>query len=499
MGFRVAHAIIGRCGPVGARGSCERTWTVMREIGKTVRGWRALSRITTIAACLGCAAAMPADAAAQAVGCGAVLTVDTTLTADITGCRGSGLIIGASGITVDLGGHTVSGLASQGGDPAQVGIDDSAGYDRVTIRNGSVGSFEHGGVQLADADGTRLEQLHVELSGEFGILVDGGSGNVIRDNDLAYPGQLGIAVRGDARETAITGNRVVFPGSAGIVLERGPIADTTIDGNEVTSALADERPGGGILVGRDDARVTGTTVRGNNVHNNYERGILIGARSIATNVTRNTLTDNTFTDVENGGTRTTIQANRMHDDLGLTGVAVRNQETAVAAEVAGNSIRGIGNAGIDDSGTRSVVRLNAIDGRLGELTYGFLAGIVVRPDSRAAQVVANAVTHQNKDGITVSGRGTVVSANVVAVTLEGDGIRVEADADDVLLHGNVASHHQDDGIEAASPTTTLARNLAIGNGDLGIIAAPGVTDNGGNRAARNGNPAQCSGVACLVP
>jgi hypothetical protein len=90
----------------------------------------------------------------------------------------------------------------------------------------------------------------------------------------------------------------------------------------------------------------------------------------------------------------------------------------------------------------------------------------------------------------------VVSDNRVAVTLYGDGIRVEADAQGVLLRGNVAGRHHDDGIEAASPTTTLARNLAIGNGDLGILAAPGVTDAGGNRAAGNGNPAQCSGVAC---
>ena len=52
------------------------------------------------------------------------------------------------------------------------------------------------------------------------------------------------------------------------------------------------------------------------------------------------------------------------------------------------------------------------------------------------------------------------------------------------------------GIEAASPTTTLARNLALGNGDLGMLAVAGVTDAGGNRAAGNGNPAQCAGVAC---
>jgi hypothetical protein len=49
-------------------------------------------------------------------------------------------------------------------------------------------------------------------------------------------------------------------------------------------------------------------------------------------------------------------------------------------------------------------------------------------------------------------------------------------------------------VESAS--TTLTRNLAVHNGDLGIEAVPGVTDGGGNRAAGNGNPAQCTNIDC---
>jgi hypothetical protein len=43
---------------------------------------------------------------------------------------------------------------------------------------------------------------------------------------------------------------------------------------------------------------------------------------------------------------------------------------------------------------------------------------------------------------------------------------------------------------------TLSRNHANANFDLGIEAGAGVTDGGGNRAAANGNPAQCAGVSC---
>jgi hypothetical protein len=39
-------------------------------------------------------------------------------------------------------------------------------------------------------------------------------------------------------------------------------------------------------------------------------------------------------------------------------------------------------------------------------------------------------------------------------------------------------------------------NIANQNQDLGIEAVPGVIDGGGNRAAGNGNPLQCTNVLC---
>ena len=44
--------------------------------------------------------------------------------------------------------------------------------------------------------------------------------------------------------------------------------------------------------------------------------------------------------------------------------------------------------------------------------------------------------------------------------------------------------------------TTLVRNTANRNHDLGIEAVAGVIDGGGNKAQGNGNPAQCTNVAC---
>jgi hypothetical protein len=65
-----------------------------------------------------------------------------------------------------------------------------------------------------------------------------------------------------------------------------------------------------------------------------------------------------------------------------------------------------------------------------------------------------------------------------------------------LLARNLAVHSGDDGIDVGAPGTTVTRNTANDNHDLGIAAAPGVTDGGGNRAAGNGNPAQCTNIAC---
>jgi hypothetical protein len=42
----------------------------------------------------------------------------------------------------------------------------------------------------------------------------------------------------------------------------------------------------------------------------------------------------------------------------------------------------------------------------------------------------------------------------------------------------------------------LTRNSAFHNRDLGFEAVAGTIDGGGNRAHGNGNPAECTGLAC---
>jgi large repetitive protein len=81
-----------------------------------------------------------------------------------------------------------------------------------------------------------------------------------------------------------------------------------------------------------------------------------------------------------------------------------------------------------------------------------------------------------------------------------DGISVGTETDNPVpgarIEANRATGNGDDGVDVRRAGTLLRANAANGNGDLGIFAVPGVIDGGGNRAAGNGNPAECSGVSC---
>lgn len=64
------------------------------------------------------------------------------------------------------------------------------------------------------------------------------------------------------------------------------------------------------------------------------------------------------------------------------------------------------------------------------------------------------------------------------------------------LVNNSAHRNGADGINVEDAGNTIKRNHANRNHDLGIFAAAGNIDGGGNTAHRNGNAAQCVGVTC---
>ena len=67
-------------------------------------------------------------------------------------------MIGADGVRIDLGGHTLSGPGDG------VGIDGNGGFDRFTIRNGTISGFLHG-IDLVETDHGRIAQVVVTGNG----------------------------------------------------------------------------------------------------------------------------------------------------------------------------------------------------------------------------------------------------------------------------------------------------------------------------------------------
>jgi large repetitive protein len=151
------------------------------------------------------------------------------------------------------------------------------------------------------------------------------------------------------------------------------------------------------------------------------------------------------------------------------------------------------------------------------------ACVVVAPGSR--NVIAWNRSLRDKNGFAIEkGRGNVLARNVV-IRARGDGIylglleppiggvnnivrrnlvRGSGDAAfqvnpkdrHALLQGNIASGAADDGFNVKGRSATLMNNRAVRNTDLGIQAAFGVIDGGGNKAHGNGNPLQCTNIFC---
>jgi hypothetical protein len=78
----------------------------------------------------------------------------------------------------------------------------------------------------------------------------------------------------------------------------------------------------------------------------------------------------------------------------------------------------------------------------------------------------------------------------------GDGI-VIGGSDITLDLGGHTVEGNAIGVDSDSRLMTIAHNLGVRNGDLGIEAVAGVSDGGGNRAFGNGNSLQCLNVVCI--
>ncbi len=388
--------------------------------------------------------------ASPSVSCGSVITADTTLTADVVNCAGNGLTVDADNITLDLNGHTVSG------DGVPAGHDDIhfdygilvEGHHGVTVMNGSVDRFDRGVLFDASRGGV-VTAMHVYDNSNRGIMFDNASDNArVLRNTPTDNGASGIAVV-SSQGALVTGNQSARNyGGAGVKLEVAGGATVT------RNRLIDNVFGVQVVDGSHDNRIDHNTVTGGEV------GVIMEFSL------RNVMTHN---HISRSGAGFSLESS---DDNLLT----NNQVThSVASACDGCGI------GIQVYGNHNLVTRNTL---IDSPRYGI--EIDDFGDPGHSPVVGNVL----RDNVVIhAGEGIAIGPEAGGVVLN------------TLAQHNVTIGAVDDGIQLIGPSTgletsTLTRNIANQNGDLGIETVSGTNDGGGNRAAGNGNPLQCLNITC---
>ena len=370
----------------------------------------ALVAILIVGGCLGLGAGA---ASASHVSCGDTITADTTLDSDLVDCPDNGIVIGADGITLDLNGHTIDGDGVLGCDEfyaCDFGVDNTAGYDRVTIENGSIRDFATAVVVL-DAGDNRLRRLSASHNILGGVLLIASPGARVEHTSISANGlttdQAGLIVF-DSSEIRIERNTVSDNGDIGMFLVG--VGDSRFERNAVSG-----NPETGI--GLDGS---GNEISRNRVVRNGE-GITVGGDD--NTVARNQVADS-LAGEEGGGLGIFVAAG--HGNLVERNYVVGASRSGIQVSLLPEELEG-GPPAVD-----TVVRRNHLRG--------------------------------NGDGVLVqtTALGTVLEGNH-ALGSDDDGIDVDSPV--TTLIGNHAVHNGDLGIEAVVGVIDGGRNKAHSNGN----------------------------------
>jgi len=358
----------------------------------------------------GTAMAVPASlASAQTTGpltCGSVITHSTTLTHDIGPCPADGLIVGTSNVTLDLGGHTVSGatLAIESTGPAeQVGIN-LTNVSGVRVVNGTVTGFD-AGVSITGGSGNTVTQINAhdnindtainnnQRACNFGdgIAVDNSNNNRIINNAAVHNGPFsGISLVDASGGNLLANNRVannnvpnLFPnGMSGFC---GPFAPFSNPGGRgrVIQDQGIRIEGPGATNNRVvDNQVTNSSVAGIGVFGNLCHPPAGNAPQPANNGTSIIGNTVTATGATNATQPPTINGRRnpLFDSDG-NGIGVLEQGPLGVVTCAANNTTIVAN---NSSGN-------------------FRDGIFVSKLSSGNTIKANTVNNNKRDGITLDG------------------------------------------------------------------------------------------------
>jgi parallel beta-helix repeat protein len=361
---------------------------------------RRVLRAVVVAATTGVGVGLLTPIAAHAaVSCGQTITASVTLDHHLSCPAGNGIVIGASNVVLDLGGHSISGPAPTGNGVGPRGVVIGQTRTGVTVRNGVIRGFDSGvdvlpGANSATVSGlildgngggvrvntgtssTRLTGNTVVNTTQFSGMQVGGNGHVIENNTFHNGNSAGVFLSGN--NNIISGNRVNNSGTNAITINAfpsnpGPFVNNQIVGNQVSGAsrLSNSsvsinlNNGSGTLISGNTVngrRVTpgifvlnsaNTTVSANTLANNASTGVLVRGTSTGTRVTGNQSTFNTFSGItiENGPTGTVVADNTVSSNGG-NGIHVSSAATTITRNTAfSNTNLGISAvSGVTDGG-----------------------------------------------------------------------------------------------------------------------------------------------------
>jgi hypothetical protein len=144
------------------------------SLRKAARYAAALGSAGSLLAAIALTEAPPAQASVTGTPtCGETITTSLTLTANLD-CSAdtttSALIIGASGVTVNLNGFSILG---PGANASTIGIDDRSGYNSLTVKNGSMSNL-YGDVMAIGSPSSILTGLTVHKLKATSNTIDNG-------------------------------------------------------------------------------------------------------------------------------------------------------------------------------------------------------------------------------------------------------------------------------------------------------------------------------------
>jgi parallel beta-helix repeat protein len=337
------------------------------------------------------------------IGCGAVITTDTTLDSDLIDCPNNGIVIGADDLVLDLNGHLIDGDGTEFADCPRNEICDvgvvNDRHDGVKVRGGSTREFGVG-VLVSRARDSRVVDISSSKNAFFGAVIIESSRSVVRDSSLSN----NIPPEGDG---------IGLFGSDHIKIARNSIK---------------HNPGPGIHV--DDS--TGNLVKGNRLSGNGP-AILVEAN------------------------RNEIRENRVSRGGGiLVGPGNRN---VIARNHVSRAQESISATGRENLIARNVV----VDARGRGISLGvdFAEG----PDLGGVDNVVrrNEVRGSGGDAFLINHKGSYVLKRNVATGAKDDGFDVESRS--TRLANNRATHNAALGIKAVKGVIDGGGNRASGNGD----------------------------------